>query len=99
MFFDRYDEGDKGWLTIYEAKAFFAHVLSLKFDKSEDRQNFKNIMKLADPEGAKILLKHRVLEFFRMGGFLHLDLLDQEQRKLSESNKDDSDSEDSWNAL
>lgn len=78
MFFDRYDEGGKGWLTVYEAKDFFAYILNLNYSKTEDRQNFKNIMKLADPEGAKILLKHRVLEFFKMGGFLHLDLLDQE---------------------
>ena len=39
-------------------------------------------MRLADPEGAKIHLKHRVLEFFRMGGFLHLDILCEEQKKL-----------------
>ena len=36
------------------------------------------ILRLADPESAKMLLKHRVLEFFRMGGFLHLDILGEE---------------------
>ena len=36
-FFDKYDEGKKGWLTIQEAKAFFAFVLSLNYKDSEDR--------------------------------------------------------------
>ena len=40
------------------------------------------MIRLADPEGAKMLLKCRVLEFFRMGGFLHLDILGEEQRRL-----------------
>lgn len=39
-------------------------------------------MKLVDPEGAKMLLKHRVSEFFRVGGFLYLDILREEQKKL-----------------
>ena len=35
-------------------------------------------MKVADPEEAQILLQHRILEFFRMGGFLHLQELGEE---------------------
>lgn len=31
QFFDKYDEGNKGWLTVYEAKAFFALVLGLDY--------------------------------------------------------------------
>ena len=77
-FYERFDEGDKGWLTVYEAKAFFAYVLHLQFAKREDRRKFRSIMKVADPEEAQILLRHRVLEFFRMGGFLHLQELDEE---------------------
>lgn len=72
FFFDKYDEGDKGWLTVYEAKAFFAHVLDLTYSEKEARIKFREIMKVADPEGANVLLKHRVMEFFRMGGFLHM---------------------------
>ena len=71
-FYEKYDEGNKGWLTIYEAKAFFAYVLDLHYTKKEDRIKFRSIMKVADPENAQILLRHRILEFFRMGGFLHL---------------------------
>ena len=74
-FFDSYDDGDKGWLTIQEAKAFFAHVLDMNYRRKSARLKFRNILKVADPEGEKILLKHRVLEFFRMGGFLHLEEL------------------------
>lgn len=78
QFFDEFDESDKGWLTVYEAKDFFAHVLDLNFRDKEDRTKFITILRLADPEGAKKLLKHRVLEFFRMSGFLHLDILGDE---------------------
>ena len=75
-FYEKYDEGDKGWLTIYEAKAFFAYALDLHYTNKEDRLKFRSLMKVADPEDAKVLLRHRVLEFFRMGGFLHLQELD-----------------------
>ena len=77
-FFDFYDDGEKsvkGYLTIPEAKAFFAHVLDLKYKSKTARLKFRSIVSLADPEGEKILHKHRVLEFFRMGGFLHLEEL------------------------
>ena len=37
QFFDEYDEGDKGWLTIWEAKDFFAYVLDLNYKDREDR--------------------------------------------------------------
>ena len=30
-FYERYDEGNKGYLTIHEAKAFFAYALDLKY--------------------------------------------------------------------
>ena len=76
MFFDKYDEGKKGWLTLFEAKDFFAYILDLNYKQRDDRDKFKNIVHLADPEKAKVLLKHRVLEFFRMGGFVHMDALD-----------------------
>ena len=91
-FFDKYDEGDKGYLTIYEAKAFFGYVLDFNYRESDDRKKLQTILKVADPEQAKMLLRHRVIEFFRMGGFIHLDFLGQEQKKLSneeEFNEDD----------
>lgn len=54
-------------------------------------------MKVADPEDAHILLQHRILEFFRMGGFLHLQELDSEQKKLKSEKSDDYDDEyDDW---
>ena len=51
-FYERFDEENKGWLTVHEAKAFFAYVLDLHFSKREDRRKFRSIMKLADPEEA-----------------------------------------------
>ena len=39
-FFDNYDEGDKGWLTIYEAKAFFKFVLNLDYSSKDNRTKF-----------------------------------------------------------
>ena len=83
-FFDRYDEGNKGWHTIYEAKAFFAYVLDLNYRDKEDREKLQTILKVSDPEQAKMLLRHRVIEFFRMGGFLHLDFLKEQQKKLAD---------------
>ena len=56
-------------------------------------------MKVADPEEANILLKHRVIEFFRMGGFLHMQELHEEQKKLLGENETLSDSEDEWTAF
>ncbi len=49
----------------------------------EDREKLQTILKVADPEQAKMLLRHRVVEFFRMGGFLHLDFLGEQQKKLA----------------
>ena len=99
-FYTKYDEGDKGWLTVHEAKAFFAYVLDLHYVKREDRRKFRSIMKVADPEDAQILLRHRILEFFRMGGFLHLQELDDEQKKLlgekDDEYDDDYEDEESW---
>ena len=94
FFFDKYDEGNKGWLTIYEAKAFFAYILNFTYSLKSDRTKFKSIMGVADPENAKILLKHRVMEFFKMGGFLHLTELGQEQKKMVSEHLSDSD--ESW---
>ena len=37
------------------------------------------------------MLKHRVVEFFKMGGFLHLETLNEEQKRLSEEDKSDLD--------
>lgn len=37
QFFDEYDEGNKGWLTLHEAKDFFVYVLSFDYHDKEDR--------------------------------------------------------------
>lgn len=49
-FFDKYDEGHKGYLTIYEAKAFFGYVLDFNYRDSDDRKKLHTILKVADPE-------------------------------------------------
>ena len=66
-------------------------MLDLDYSKKSDRKKFQTIVKVADPEGEKLLLKHRVVEFFKMGGFLHLDTLSEEQKRLSEEDKSDLD--------
>ena len=43
--FDRHDIGEKGYLTYKEAKAFFARVLDLKFNKAKHQKMFIKIMK------------------------------------------------------
>lgn len=93
-FYARYDEGAKGWLELHEAKAFFAYVLDLQYSERQDRVKFRSIMKVADPDDAKIILRHRVLEFFRLGGFLHLQELDEEQRRISGESEDEDEYDD-----
>ena len=43
--FDRHDIGEKGYLTYKEAKAFFARVMDLKFNKAKHQKMFIKIMK------------------------------------------------------
>ena len=78
MLFDRYDEGEKGHLTIKEAKGFFSTILELDYTNEKEREIFRRFMALLDPERNKVIFKERVLQFFEMGGFLHLDLLEVE---------------------
>ena len=56
-------------------------------------------MSVADPERNKVLLKHRCLEFFRMGGFLYLDMLGEEQKKLMSDASDLMDDETMWDVI
>ena len=50
----------------------------MEYVKKEDRDKYKTIVKVADPENSKMIVKLRVLEFFKVGGFLFLDTLSEE---------------------
>ena len=87
--FNKYDQGGKGFLTYVEGKRFFQYTLDLEYVKKEDREKYKTIVKVADPENSKMIVKQRVLEFFKVGGFLFLDTLSEEQKRLSDEDKDE----------
>ena len=83
ILFDRCDEGLKGHLALREAKTFFSTILELDYGKEEDRLIFRRLMGLLDPERNKVVFKERILQFFDVAGFLHLDYLEEEQKKLN----------------
>ena len=72
-FFDSYDDGDKGWLTIQEAKAFFAHVLDMNYRRKSARLKFRNILKVADPEVYDSLQGLNIIpEFFALRWIMNI---------------------------
>lgn len=56
-YFDEYDTGAKGYLTLEECKKFFAMLLELKYTRAKDRVTFRKIMKLVDIENDKTAFK------------------------------------------
>ena len=48
-YFDEFDTDQKGYLTLSEAKQFFATLLDLKYSRSRDRATFRKILKVIDP--------------------------------------------------
>ena len=49
-YFDQYDTGAKGYLTLEECKKFFGLLLELNYNKAKDRVTFRKVMKLVDME-------------------------------------------------
>ena len=67
-----YDEDEKGFLTITQAKKFFAYVIPLNFKLEQDRQSFKNIMTMVDPDGEMKAHYVDIEEFFQLPNFLEI---------------------------
>jgi len=78
QFFDQFDAGEKGYLTAREARRFFSQVLDLNYKIKEDRSKFKTMMHVLDPLNEGVVYEDRMLEFFKVGGFLHLRELEEE---------------------
>ena len=81
-YYKQFDEEDKGYLTIAQARQFFALTLDLNYNKKSHRDTFRQTMKVIDPEGNRIIFKERILEFFEIGGFVMLSSLAEEQQNL-----------------
>ena len=81
-YYRQFDEEGKGYLTIVQAREFFALALDLNYHKRAHRDTLRQTLKIIDPEGNRILLRDRILEFFEIGGFAMLPSLEQEQQNL-----------------
>jgi len=51
-------------LTVKEAQKFFSAIFDLNFKNEKDRNAFKKIMKVIDPESKKLVNKENILLFF-----------------------------------
>ena len=60
-YFDEYDKGLKGFLTLNECKKFFAMLLELDYNKAKDRVTFRKILKLVDIDNTQMALKESVI--------------------------------------
>jgi hypothetical protein len=77
-YFDEYDKGQKGYLTLVECKKFFAMLLELDYSKAKDRVTFRKILKLVDIDNNKVAMKDAVIQFFTLPNFLEV-IVNQEQ--------------------
>ena len=77
-YYKQFDEEDKGYLTVVQAREFFAITLDLDYSKKSNRDTFRQTMRIIDPEGNRIIFKDRIMEFFEIGGFVMLSNLQQE---------------------
>lgn len=69
-YYNLYDQDERGYLTLPEAKKFFALILDLNYKKRKDRTAFKKIMQVVDPDDQKIVEKDNLLAFFTLSNFL-----------------------------
>lgn len=65
-------------MTAREARRFFSKVLDLNFKSKTNRSKFKTMMHVLDPLHEGVVYEDRLLEFFKVGGFMHLEELEQE---------------------
>ena len=68
LFYDQYDVDEDGYIDYAQARDFFQEVLDLNFTKGRHRKTFVKIIRIVDPENARIVLKERILEFFSISG-------------------------------
>ena len=71
-YYQQIDKEDKGYLTVVQAREFFAITLDLDYTKKSNRDTFRQTMRILDPEGNRIIFKDRIMEFFEIGGFVML---------------------------
>ena len=90
-YYSLYDPHDKGFLSVREAKKFFALVLDLDYKDRKDRTAFKKIMKVVDPDSEKFVYKENIVHFFSMPGFIDIIKPQEEDRGsfLNMSKEDD----------
>ena len=88
-FYDQYDEDNKGYLTIRQARKFFATILDLDYKHKSHRNTFVKILKIIDPEEQKLVLKERIVDFFEIRGFLNIKQLEEEHKNMQKSSDSD----------
>ena len=65
IFFDRYDEGEKGYLNAGETRIFFKELLNLKISSSRlDYDTFKHLLKDMNLEDTAKVTKEEIFQFF-----------------------------------
>ena len=87
--YNQYDKDAKGYLTISQARKFFATTLDLNFKYKSHQKIFRKTLKHLDVEETKQIRKERIMTYFALGGFLVLQNLDREQRELDEEESAD----------
>ena len=85
--FMKFDENDKGYLSMKETRQFFAHVLDLDYKKAKHRRLIYKIFRIVDPEDRKEVQKDNILKFFEISGFQIISKLAKEQMQLDAFNK------------
>lgn len=78
-YFDEYDRGQKGFLTLEECKKFFAMLLELDYNKAKDRATFRKIVKLIDIDNTQEARKENVIQFFTLPNFLEVIVKQEEE--------------------
>jgi len=89
--YNKFDTEGKGYLTISQARKFFALTLDLNFKYKSHQRIFRKTLKHLDVEETKQIKKERIMTYFALGGFLVLQQMDKEQKELDEevgSNED-----------
>ena len=76
--YNRFDTEGKGYLTISQARKFFAVTLDLNYKLKSHQKIFRKTLKHLDVEELKEIRKERIMTYFALGGFLVLEELDRE---------------------
>ena len=90
-YFEVIDKGNKGYLTIDEAKKFFSIALELKYTRKRDQITFRRIVKIMDPENTKMIRKQMIIDYFSIPGFFKTARIKELQALIEQETSDPQD--------